>query len=787
MTSRLHRSIHNQLRICTSPPQLSLPDDDDDDDEDDESLTSKNLSLRRFDLVSTLPDILMQSRPYAVNIKLLDISYSMADTNTLNSLCQHLLHLQTLHARSCGLQGTLNAVSWPEELRSLDLSRNELCECPQGLQKLMYLSSLNISGNSIKFVPPLLLKIPCLRRCLLVNNPIGNVPKNVCREGVERMRVFLEVEPLPMPKDMPLKGSIRTSTRFRRHSSGSSLESCKNLRRYILSQQGSFESGYESNQRHHSSSSASSDCVSTDIEFSESSDIESDSIASNQQWKRFDSGTELPKGYVNASVNQFCRVYLPEDCKGGIEIHDVKDMSFHPMLKDNELLVTSVIRVTPHGRTFESKPAIIVLPHCTKKGFSQMNLIPMCSNTGEFETTDWMAIDPFPEVCEIFENHIMFTTSHFSFFAVVASFPYPSSSIRVGPNIGGDLLIPELPLFSLHIPDNSLAQSITIKGTVYYCDSAYRPPNDYALASACVGLEPHGTEFNNPVIVRVPIPDYRRIRAHYPDAKLELWCSLKSIGDADIPCDWNRTKDVNIQLDSSCQIATFEITHFSRYEFIWNIGSTLLQKLGLGAATIYNTLSSRSRFISVRLQAFMSQPYLRSLTFGLVVTVFKFGDPLLPPSNYPLLVADSGTKRIHLRVGDLHVKIEGCFSASLDVGEELERKGRIVDFTGEDFCERFEFALNLKSDVPFPLQEGQVLGKLRFIQWENSNPLQKSYNLMMVCRYSGHIGTSHFIHRINVVIVNHFSEVILGSTGNSMLPQPSCPIVQRVEVIFAWV
>ena len=67
-------------------------------------------------------------------------------------------------------------------------------------------------------------------------------------------------------------------------------------------------------------------------------------------------------------------------------------------------------------------------------------------------------------------------------------------------------MIPELPGFSVHVPNNSvsrLREAVTIKGTVYYCNKSYRFFDN--LASACIGLEPHGMEFDNPVQVTIPI------------------------------------------------------------------------------------------------------------------------------------------------------------------------------------------------------------------------------------------------------------------------------------------
>ena len=725
MTSRrIQKSIYNQLQVSSPSAHLS-PD-----------LNNKSLNLRgtNFILAPALSEVLAQSKPHASQISQLDISYSMANGSTINSLCRHFVNLKILHAKSCGLKMS-DDISWPKYLTDLDLSRNKLEACPEGITRLMYLTYLNLSGNVIHNIPSALLQIPSLKQCLLLNNPLMNIPKEICREGVGRMRSYLNVEPLPMPHT--LEENRRPRIKRTSSISVSSLENCGDLRRYILSHQGSVESGYESNRRTISSGSTSS--MPTDIEFSETSDTESEfGSAEFVPWRKFNPD-EVPNGYTEQKSTQLFKVYIPDNCVSDIEICEVKDISLHPILKDNELLVTPVIRVTPHGLTFPSKPAIIVLSHCAKNNHSiAMNLIPMCSNTKQYQTTKWLPLNP---KCEIFEDRIMFSTHHFSLFAGIISYPYPSASCTVQPNMSADLSIPELPGFNLHIPSGSIGNqggAVDIKGTAYYCDRSYRVSNDNAPASACIGIEPHGMEFDCPVQVSIPIPHYAEIKARFPELVLTLWYSQRSASNPDVPTDWNQVEDIDFKLEDDAGankhhiVAKFTTDHFSWYEFLWSICTAPLQKLGLGAASLYNQLSSRSKYISIRFQAFMSNPHGPSLTFGLVVLVYKFGDPLVPPGNYPLLVADSGAKRLHLRIGDLHVRIEGLFSANESVGEKLESDGKIVNFIGEDFCERFEFVLNLKSDVPLPLQEGQVLGKVRFIQWEETNPIYKSFNLIMV-------------------------------------------------------
>lgn len=746
MASKLQKSIHNQLDVVTPLRRCSRSAGEEASLQSSvlvpangggDRPSSKQLTLRNENLVLLLPAVLAQCSLHFHLITSLDISYSIVDSKVLNTLCERMVYLQVLCAKSCGLCETIDVCLWSRKMQELDLSRNKLTDCPRNILRLIHLHTLNLSGNKIHFLAPDVLRLPSLSVCRLLNNPIENIPKDVCREGVGRMREFLDVQPLPAPQDeVNEEGSGPHLSGRRRTRTSGSVSSC--LRRFVLHHQGSFESGYESSHyRRHSSSNTSSTSTDTE-ELSESSDTECNPDSVNDitsPWSTFCS-QELPEGYTAREDNDLCQVYLPDDYSAvEVRVHMIKDMSLHPQLRDNELLVTPVVRITPHGLAFGSKPAIIALSHCTKPHPLQViNFIPLCSSTGEYEHTKWTPIGDNTG-CKVFKDHIVFSTFHFSLFAVAASFPYPSSSIEVSPNIGGELLIPELPGFRLHIPDHCVGAPVTLRGTAYYCDESYRASSEYALASACIALEPHGMRFASPVQVSIPIPDYCHIKSEYPEATLELW-HAQELGDGNwelVKCD----EGTQVQLESNiedrdCQVAIFKLSHFSWYEFLWNVCASSLQRLNLGAASVYRQLASRARFVSVRFQVFMSPPHGVLHTFGLVITVYKFGDPLSPPGNYPLLVADSGSKRVFLRIGPLHVRLEGCFSANQDLSENLEREGRVMDFTGEDFCERFEFCLNLKSGVAVPLQEGQVLGKFHFIQWEHSSPIHKSFNLIMV-------------------------------------------------------
>ena len=727
LPSKLHRSLHNQLY---ARQLLNVGTGKNEEN-------NQELVLRQINFAPYLSEILSYCKARLGYITLLDVSCGVLDSSTIATICKHFYQLQTLHAKSCGLCESLDNVKWPDKLQELDLSRNRLSSCPRGIFKLMHLEFINLSGNLISVIPTELLELPQLKKCQFINNPLSNVPKDICREGVVKLRCFFSVEALPMVQSAPYEDKKckhfgAMSLRRRAHSNS---ECYPDLRRHLLRCQSSFESDYGSYQASRSPGSTSSN----DVDFSEYSDCDSQTspvsveVCARPQLPVM---MYLPAGYKRSHGNNLCQVYLPENYSEEIEVTIVKDLSMYPILRENELLVTPVVRITPHGLKFGSEPAMIVLPHCSRRSGSNLaRYVPICSNTSNSQAPDWVQLDSCTN-CIIDDEHVLFSTFHFSLFAVIFILSYPSSSMILHPHMGGTLLVPELPGFQLHVPNNSVShlnKEVTISSTVHFCDKTYNASDIYAPASACIKLEPHGLQFNFPVEVTVPIPDYPAISHHFPGAKLELWTSANTACHNDIPRRWELMNEVDILVEdlgsNEYKFARFKIDHFSWYEILYKICASSLQTLGLGASYVYSQLPSRMRYIFVRYQAFVSNPH--DLTFGLLVAIFKFGDPLTGLSNYPLLVADSGTKRVALHIGYLHVRLTGHFSPTQGVGENLEREGRIIDFTGEDFCERFEFALQLMPSVSLPLQSGQLLGQLHLIQQGRS----LSCNLMIVSLY----------------------------------------------------
>lgn len=700
---KLLRSVHNQM----IPQHLHFKGNDS---------RYTNLSLRHIDLTrpDVLPAIMHQCGTRTGYVHSLDISYSIANETTLNVLCSYLPHLQCLTAVQCGLSDIAEDTRWPKGLRTINFSRNMLTRFPSGLDELIELTELNLSGNAISKLDPDVLKLPKLQKFHFVNNPVSNVPKSVCREGVSELRKFFNVNPLHLTST-ELQETMSLST--------SPPEKCLDLRRYLLRKQGSVESGYESG--HQSAMSESTTCSVSSLSDKGNAGTNHHQI---KKWPTFRS-ENLPEGYCEVGRSKLCQVYLPDSCMENVQIEIVKDLSLHPKIQPDELLITPVVRITPHGLTFpKDKPAIVLLTHCTKPNdCGSLKVVPLCSSTRVDQSPQWSQISSHES--EIFQNCVTFSTQHFSFFAVIGSIPYPSTLLPITPSNGGLLEILDLPGFKITIPPNSISSPNTVKATIYFADEPYAiDDSQKSLASACVGIEPHGLQFESPVTISIPIPDYVEIKESFPNASLQLY-HAPSTNHEHGNLEWELADDQIslIMEENGIVTASFNTSHFSFYEFLWTVKDTL----SLGASNIYKQLFNRDHFVSVRCQAFMSPP-LSDQTFGMVVCIYKFGDPLTELSNYPWLVADSGEKQTFFRVGDLHITLEGCFTARTELGESLNRSTAIIDFRGEDFCTRFEFALLLSSVVRSPLSAGQILGKLRFTQFNGNSPVFTDYNITMV-------------------------------------------------------
>ena len=616
----LRRSIHNQLvhQLATSSdPEVTL-------------------ELRNTDLLSFLPVVLQYCRPYKTFLCMLDLSYCRLNENTIFELCQvSEASLRTLRLTACHVNDLHPTFVWPKRLEELDLARNELTRFPPRLMSLKHLRTLNLSGNRISEFDKDVLTLPHLFKLQLIRNPIVNVPASVRLGHVTDMRAYFGMDRL-VDADTCLDPSPHVI--------------CDHPARHSES-----ESGYDS------------DAVSR--------------RSVSEVWPP----CAIPSGYAPFHICSDCSLcfptnhFPPTSIKCTIDI--VNDISLHPPRKTREVLITPVVRVTPHGLTFPpDSPAILSLPHCLPDGSClEPYLMPVCSNTGPHQPASW---EPLPLLAQRLHNHIIVPTSHFSMFAVLLlPPPYPTAQTTFYPEEGGTLQTPELPGFVVRFPPHALSSATKVQATVYYADEPYHTLEDEdaaPLASACVGLEPHGVVFCHPVRVSLPVLGNHDMVG----PQLRVWGAPFNPEREDI-LEWAELSIIEVVVDLSPDglVATFELKHFSFFKLLWTYCRETVVRIRDGAMFAYKGL--RNCNVSMFCQVFLSPP-LPDRTCGMILVAYKFGSPLPVMSNYPWRVGESGS--VQLTVGMLEVTLRGQILPRIECNDTLVKT---ITFTGDDFSVQF--------------------------------------------------------------------------------------------------
>ena len=684
---------------------------------------SKALTLRGRRLSSSEcpPEVLCKDiRPFGEIFTALDISYTSDCTwDTVDAFCVSLPHLQSLSAQCCDLSDPVKVLRWPQKLKNLNLARNSLTKCPPGLERLTALRVINLSGNLIEALTQDVLQLSQLKKLHLTGNPLVYPPKSVAQQGVEAVRLYYGVTAMPVVHSAPsvTDGGYDSAGRC----PGTSQEGSTIMD--TTCSEGEEEEGENSRRDEESSEGE-----------EESSEVEGDPIQNCPGTAPLSFSPDmLPPRYSWVATEHSCQVYLPRGHDlVEVQIHMVQDHSLLPPLQPNEILATPVVSVQPHGRIFPSDfPAVLVIPHCIDSSrLSSACLVPMCSNTTAHQSPQWKKLDS--SIVEIFGNCIKLTAVHFSLFAVLLRWPYPSTTVEADPQCGARVTVQEVPGLSVSLPPGALQEPICLKTVVYFGDEPYHTCSGAALASPCIGLEPHGQQFSKPVDITVPIPDCDLICEEF-GGQLSLWRAEYSEERA--PLHWER-EDVPYELqevEPGLCIICFSVTHFSWFKWMWDLPQALLQAARAGAVHVFRRM--RVQAISVRCQVLMSPP-IHDRTCGMAVAVFRFGEPLRSIANYKWILADSGERRRYLRTGTIEVVLTGNFEPISEF-EENELKERVT-FTGQDFC--LEFALKLKDTVELPLRDHQVIGKLVLKEiTEESGRAVISVNLIKVGAYAAYV------------------------------------------------
>lgn len=441
---------------------------------------------------------------------------------------------------------------------------------------------------------------------------------------------------------------------------------------------------------------------------------------------------EPKEGYILTGCNSLCLVYLPDRCTQDICVVTITDCMLHPRLEGNEVLLTPVVCITPHGMCFSSeKSAIIELMKTVefnKHSASQKHkqeLVPLFSSSLPLE---WKELEL--QDCKLLDDRVVFKTTHFSYFAVIARFPLPLASVSVMPDDSHDskpveLIVSELPGFKVEIPPTSVQSITEITATVYYDDPELYGNDDlhHTLATACVVLEPHGIQFANRIPITMPIPNYAKIIKEHPDIKLQLWCSpCPRDTDKEMQAKWEQVKgsDLEISCDSEGNyLATAYTTHFSVFTFLWNL-------------VIDWPMNYFAERIHGRCQVFMSHEtkFGSCIYFGIAVLLYPFQDPYRKLHNYDYILHDSGIP-VELIMGDILCRLELNESLPLDSKNScIQQSCRL----SKEFSTRVDFSIVLLADGGLELPEGMVMGNLyidEHIQHHKFNLIKVKYILQM--------------------------------------------------------
>ena len=345
---------------------------------------------------------------------------------------------------------------------------------------------------------------------------------------------------------------------------------------------------------------------------------------------------------------------LPSSLSANVSIEAISGPNVHPHLNSNEILITPIFHFCQQDVSFQlSEPAILELMKSIVPTDQnpRRQLVPLYSSSGD--PLQWNEL--ISHNCEMLDDRVRFKTTQFGFVSVMVRFPFPSASVTFDPIVCHEekIEIEELPGFKMEIPPVSVQSTTRITTTVLYQDPQVTEHfKDQSLASACIKLEPHNTQFQNKVKITLPIPNHSKIMQKYPDAKLELWHAKST--DEGVPVEWEAQSFTIDYDDKGNCLATTYITHFSYIAAIWTGCKTLVR----GFLNFF-VFSVRGRC-----QVFMSHERRldSSLSFGIAV-LCPWPHSGVP--NYPHCLFDS-VEPIEIMAGDVECQI--------DIDDDILRK-----------------------------------------------------------------------------------------------------------------
>ena len=420
------------------------------------------------------------------------------------------------------------------------------------------------------------------------------------------------------------------------------------------------------------------------------------------------------EGYICAARNSICIVQTPSDIPISVIIDSVDDVTFHPKLHAREFLLTPIVRISSDTNEFcPNKQAVVELLKTIELQDCENNPIPMFSDTRPSQPPRWRDLNP--DDFEVLQDRIVFNTTHFSLFTVIARLPTPTNSVTVTQDEEDqepiELTLSEVSNVKVVIPPCSIkSESVEteIKITANFdhpslCDESFD-------ATACITLEPHGLEFKERMSIRIPIPDYAQIRETYSNAKLQF---LHSNDSLDSKCaSWIIIPEGEYETvkEDGEYVGIVYSTHFSNRKAVWlNIPKKIKREIQGPIHKFRRCIAKKAlKRFSGRCQVFMSSEAVIGslLSFSIAALLHPLQEFHEIPKNYCYMLYDSEKTPITVKGSTLKLTVELADYCS-------SKKSKIyckeVELSG-DFSTREEFDIELDSSTL--LVVGAVLGKL---------------------------------------------------------------------------
>ena len=640
-----------------------------------------HLSFRGLHLEYLSPSVLPSDTLKCLTV--LDVSF-----NSLTYLPDELheaKHLRTLWAHHNRLRSLPPCIGKLTDLRKLDVSHNEITDIPSAVSQLECLEEVNFSGNCIRVLEPEVFRLDSLRTFFVSRNPIQNVPSDVYVYGLRAIRQYFcidhstvlpseqDFEKVPLCKllaqvklrPVPIEENSKERSncdRFGQEACDQSMQTVSEAlfknrqvvellgieRQGSTSDYGSCASSNVGSQSDHlrdDNDSCHGDCGSDngDIDISELED------RCEVCFQPLPDVVDFEEEHIDYILPNRCRLLkraqvaliIPEHNKQNymrseFYLNVIEDLSFVlELISDSAVQASPVVSLGPHGALFyEDSPAVIRLPLFVNINFPEQVHCYRSNTNDTLERPFWERIPASDFRVKIHkdESYVLIRTRHFSLFNAILDASPPEVCQNISAEKGGVVKVDQVPGVEVDFPIGSLKTDVVASVRVLCSDLPAELRTNLgaedALASPTVVLKPHGAVFSKHVLVKLPIPDYRKILQRFgAHAQLQVWHSATS---DDEPVVW-QPHELESQLCSDEEENYHMLVlmpHFSWLTTLWGGIKGQLSSAGMGMGSFYS-----GGAVSMKCQAWMLDSE-NSNKFGLVIICHRSDNSMQDVGNY---------------------------------------------------------------------------------------------------------------------------------------------------------